>query len=1107
MGKTCEACGKQNHFQAVCRSKNKHFDSVHADENTMPLADDHWIENVVHEEVHEDVHVHDDAKENVHNDVHVHDDAKHDVHSDVHADNVPTYFFGSVHDDGEDEKPWRVSLDVAGRNVSFKIDTGADVSVISESQWKSLCPKPKLSPTKAKLLSPGGPIQSLGQFIAKTQWKKNEISFRVFVLKGSTDNLLSRGAALKLGLVQRLDDVHDDLVFGDIGKPVDCAPVKITLRDDAEPYSISVPRRVPIPLLPKVEKELQRMEEEGVIEKITEATDWCAPIVPVLKKNGSVRICVDLKRLNRAVRRERYTLPTLDDVTHKLAGAKVFSKLDAASGFWQIPLDPSTAKLTTFLTPFGRYYFKRLPFGISLAPEVFQRTMEQILGSMDGVVCFMDDVVVCGDTAEEHDKRLEEVLKRVSKAGLKLNKDKCEFRKEKLEYLGHQISGDGMSPDPSKLQAILDMPEPEDVTATRRFIGMVNYLGRFVPNLATVLRPLNALLHKDAAWLWGPEQQAAFSQVKKLLTQPPTLAFYDVKRETVVCSDASSYGLGGVLYQLYDGELKPVAFCSRTLTPAETKYAQIEKELLAAVYACEKFERYLIGLPVVNLRTDHKPLIPMINKRDLTETPVRCQRMLMRLMRHNVLAEYTPGKNLVVADALSRAPRVVTSDAQSELLENDVKVHVDSVKASWGCSDQLQEKMRVETEKDVILSAAVKYTREGWPQYKEDVILAARELYGVKDELSVCDGLLIRGKRIVVPFSLRKQILDRIHDGHQGIVKCRERANQGVWWPGISREIKDLVSKCKHCIENSPEQRKEPLIPSKLPDFAFQKVGVDLCEKKGKMYLVLIDYYSRYIEYEQLSMTTSSAVICELKKMMARYGIPEVLYSDNGSQFSSKEFSDFVKDWGIVHITSSPKFPQSNGEAENAVKTVKKILTQQDPSLALLTYRATPIPSFGKSPAELALSRNLRTRLPVQQQSLLPQSPQSHSEFREKEKKAKEQQKKCYDQRHGVQPLSPLKPGDSVRIRNKQGWKMSGKIVKQCAPRSYEVQTPTGMLRRNRSQLRPVSNDPSCPVRDAGTPVRVAGTCPNSPTSLNGADPFIKTTASGRVVKTPQRYR
>ena len=362
-----------------------------------------------------------------------------------------------------------------------------------------------------------------------------------------------------------------------------------------------------------VKAELDRMEKLGVIAKVTKPTDWCSGMVIVPKKGGQVRICVDLTRLNENVRRERHILPAVEQTLAQLVGAKVFSKLDANSGFWQISLAPQSHHLTTFITPFGRYCFRRLPFGITSVPEHFQRRMSEILADLDGVVCLMDDVLIYGETQQQHDGRLHKVLQKLQESGLTLNANKCQFSCNQLPFLGQVLTQEGVKADPDNVTALHKVPTPQNVGDIRRFLGMVNQMGKFTPNLAERTKPLRDLLQKESDWIWGPAQQSSFDDLKKLLTSNPVLALYDPSLETIVSADASSFGLGAVLLQKQPpGEWKPVAYVSRSLTPTEQRYAQIEKEALAFTWVCEQFSTYLIGLRF-HIETDHKPLVPLFS--------------------------------------------------------------------------------------------------------------------------------------------------------------------------------------------------------------------------------------------------------------------------------------------------------------------------------------------------------------------------------------------------------------------------------------------------------------------------------------------------------------
>lgn len=902
-------------------------------------------------------------------------------------------------------------------------------------------------------------------------------------------------------------------LFGEIGC-LNCKPIKIELKPDAQPYSLATPRRVPFPLMQKVDEELQRMQSMQIIREVTQPTDWCAPMVPVVKKNGKVRICVDLKRLNKGVKREKFILPTLEDVAVKLTGAKVFSTLDASSGFWQIPLDYSSSILTTFITPRGRFCFQRLPFGITSAPEIFQREMTKLLEGHEGCVVVMDDVLVYGRDQETHDRNLEAILQTIQESGLKLNKEKCHFSKKELVFFGHIISGDGVKPDPDKVKAITDLPCPKDITQLRQVLGMVNYLGKFLPDLSTVLHPLNELLKKDSAWLWDTQQQQAFNNIKTMLSSAPVLAFYDVTKPTIVSADASSFGLGATLLQTHDDKLLPVAFCSRTLSSAELKYSQIEKECLAAVWACERLACYLLGLAEFTLQTDHKPLVPLINTYDLDKTPLRCQRLLMRLMRFNVKAVHVPGKSLVVADALSRNPLTGTGVSDTEVA---VRAYVEAVIQAKPISEAKLDAIREATSTDPMMREVMRFVNDGWPHHVPSELKA---YHAERASLSRADGLLLHGDRIVIPTAQRREILVRLHEGHLGLNKCRERAKMSVWWPGIGKDLQTKISQCAFCHEHRPTQRKEPLITTPLPPSPWHTIGADLCEYGGKNYLVVVDYYSRDIEIAHLSLTSSRSVITTLKGMFIRWGIPRELHSDNGTQFSSMDFADFCTSWGIQHVTSSPHFPQSNGTVERAVKTAKHILRQPDPQLALLSYRATPITATGASPAQLMLGRQIRTTLPVLEKTLRPRHI-SFEQVLQKDKKAKAAYKHFFDKRHSVRTLPCLNPGDQVLLKldGEKAWCTSGTVVRNTKePRSYLVQTQSGaVFRRNRRHLQLVEHtetdfgktdvDSSTHIPPAqntqvhSAPVMDAEQIP--PDSVPGS----KMTSSGRVIKLPVRYR
>ena len=889
------------------------------------------------------------------------------------------------------------------------------------------------------------------------QWVKQWVN--IYVVRNLKEPLLGRPAIEGLKLLQRINKVetlsskeeakkeHPQLWKG-MGMMK--KEYRIRLKEDAQPYSISAPRRLALPMRNKVKEELKSLEEQEIIRPVVEPTDWCAPIVAVPKPTGKIRLCVDFSRLNESVKRETFPLPTTDELLAQLDGAKFFTKLDCNSGFHQLPLAKESQLLTTFITPFGRYCYQRLPFGISSGPEIFHREMSHILAGIPGVVVDIDDILVGGRTQEELDGRVKQVLTKLTEAGVTLN-EKCVFSTDTVKFLGHIISPKGIQIDPEKVKAIRSLPQPQNISDLRRFLGMTNQVNKFTEKNADMTKPLRDLLKKETAWIWGPDQERAFQSIKESLSSAPTLAHYCAEKETKVSADASSYGIGAVLMQKENGEWRPVCYASRSLTSTEQRYAQVEKEALAITWSCERFADYLVGLPTFLIETDHKPLLSILQKKSLDELTPRLQRFKMRLMRFVYTVEHTAGKNLITADALSRAPASVPAQQDAER-EVEMGLFVRSVVDDIPITDLLMTKIQENQHSDEVCSRVMHHVKtDHWPEEaKLDPRL--KSYWSTRSDLTVQEGLLLFQSRIVVPECLQAEVLQRIHQGHQGVVKCRALARRTVWWPGLSKQLETLVQNCPNC-EKVRVLHPEPLNPTPTPDYAWQQVATDLFEWKGHDYLLLVDYYSRWIEIAHLTKTDTTNVKNHMRAIFARLGIPELVHSDNGTQYMSREFERFAESYGFTHTQSDPCHQSANGAAERAVQTIKNLLSKaDDPYLAMLNYRVTP-QAHGFSPAELMFGRNLRTRIPTHPSQFIPRK-HDIERFRQKNQELKMKMKDNFDRRHRAKPLPLFQQGEKVWMKTPTD--QEAEVLSQAPHRrSVEIKTERGTTtRRTRNQLR-----------------------------------------------------
>ncbi|RXN04226.1 putative protein K02A2.6-like protein [Labeo rohita] len=530
----------------------------------------------------------------------------------------------------------------------------------------------------------------------------------------------------------------------------------------------------------------------GVISPI-QYSEWATPVVPVIKKDGSVRLWGDFKvTLNPAICVDHYPLPRIEDLFASLAGGQLFSKLDLSNAYLQMPVAQESRKLLTISTQKGLFCYNRLPFGIAPAPALFQKAMDQVLLGIPNTHCYLDDILITGRNDAEHLKTLDQVLTRLEKYGLKLQCEKCEFFKQSLEFLGHYIDATGLHKSPEKIKAIMEAPTPTNVSQLRSFLGMINYYGRFIPNLASVLNPLNTLLCKEKKWYWSVACEQSFRKAKDLLTSPAVLTHYDPELPIRLACDASPYGVGAVISHLCpNGEEKPIAFASRTLSRAERNYAQIEREALSIIFGIRKFHQYLYGRRFT-LLTDHQPLTAILspNRSIPSMAAARMQRWALLLAAHDYVLEYKKAAHHANADGLSRLPLPVTHTEKMDTVDVFYANQVATLPVS-------NAEIKRGNLTDSTLSSVLDMVSSGRFPKSKDVPTDLLPFVTRRHELSVVQGCLMWGSRVIVPPKLRQRVLADLHIGHPGVVRMKHLARSYVWWPGIDGQIKLQSKSCQ----------------------------------------------------------------------------------------------------------------------------------------------------------------------------------------------------------------------------------------------------------------------------------------------------------------------
>ena len=641
-------------------------------------------------------------------------------------------------------------------------------------------------------------------------------------------------------------------VFDGQIKTMDGEEFHISLTDDAKPFCVNTPRSVPFAYRDKLRAELAVLQTQGIIEPVTEPTEWCAPIVVTPKKNTeSIRMCVDLSRLNKYVRRERYQSPTPAEAVADIAAdkAKVFTKLDALKGYHQCPLDNESQLLTTFITPFGRFKFLRAPYGISSISEHYNRRMDEAFAGLSGFRRIVDDVVIYDSTATHHADHVRQFLQRCADQWITLNTDKWRFSQTEVTFAGFILSGEGYQIDRSITEAISSFPTPTNRTDLRSFFGLANQLSTSTDSVAT--QPLRPLLSTKNDFVWSANHDQAFNTAKASLITAPTLSFFDTRRPTRLCTDASRQGLGFILQQKTDDNTWALIQAgSRFLTGAESRYAVIELELLAIAWAITKCKIFLAGLPHFIVITDHHPLVPILNSHRLDEIEnPRLQRLKTRIMAYNFTAEWRKGKDNDAPDALSRNS-VLDPQPQDTLAEFDACSNPEmSIAELRAIANDGQESVRLQdlrrhADHDQEYQKLRSLILNGFPDHRNQLPEECKRYWSVREHLTMDEDLIVYGCRLLIPSGMRQEMLAHLHEAHQGSVRTKQRAQLTLYWPGIDNDIDNIILACKQCQDHLPSNIKEPIISKPKPTRPFQEVAGDFCSYAAQDYLVLVDCYS-----------------------------------------------------------------------------------------------------------------------------------------------------------------------------------------------------------------------------------------------------------------------
>lgn len=954
-----------------------------------------------------------------------------------------------------------VTPTVNGFKLRLQLDSASDITVISSANWHKLG-KPSLKRTEISPSSASGdPVHLWGSFSCCMSLNDKKAAGTCYV--SARLNLLGNDLMTSLGLwnvplatvcnmitespqpnslTGEVKEKFPMLFSGGLGR---CNKTKasLTLKSDARPVFRKA-RSAPFAAMPAIEAELERQLHEGVYSPV-EYSDFAAPIVVVKKKNGKIRICGDYSTgLNDLLEPNKFPLPSPEQIFTGLSGKKIFSKIDLTDAFFQIELDEKAKRLLTINTHMGLFTVNRLQQGVKTAPGIFQELMAKMLSGVSGAFALIDDIILGGANEEEHREILLEVLSRIQDYGFKLKVEKCEFGQTSICFCGHVIDPEGIRPDPKKIQSILSIPRPEDITQLRSFLGAVNYYGKFVSDMKQLRGPLDELTHKDVKFVWKPEHEKAFTGLKKILASDLILTHFDPKRKIIVAADASSYGKSGTLmHEFPEGKLRPIFHVSQSFNSAERNYPQIQREAAALIFAVKRFHKYIYGRKF-ELHTDHKPLLAIFGaKSGIPQvTASRLQRYALVLLAYEFDIKYINTKSFGYADMMSR---LIASNTKAEedmviasILQGEADVKCFAIDTAQTLPIKFKDICGAQ-QKCSHLKKVAEYISQGWPESKKTITdPEVAKYFDQRHSLILIEECIFFGDRAVIPVKFRKQILEELHRGHPGIVRMKLLARSKVFWPQALKDIENVVKSCQICAKSGKSPIKCSLQSWPVPSHPWSRLHIDFAGPIDEFwYFVIVDAYSKWPEVFKTRTTSAAKTVEMLEETFARHGLCNTIVSDNGPQFTSQAFAKFCEINGIKHIRTAPYHPQSNGQAEKFVDTLKvgllKATGSADEKLRqfLSHYRSTPSYSLGmKSPAELMSNRIMRSNLDL----LKPPTNENQNRNTKMEKQ--------FNTHHGAKWKS-FETGDKVFYqlhKTNESWQWTaGEIIDKTGSVNYKV--------------------------------------------------------------------